>query len=81
MLSARVYELRRREAEEERSQDRKQQIGSLDRSERIRTYNFPQVGQAAHKIHGGWLGWPAMGWFTNNSVILPRDVYGCVKFG
>ena len=42
ILRARLYELERSRIDQERSQDRKTKIGTGDRSERIRTYNFPQ---------------------------------------
>ena len=42
ILRARLYELERSRIDKERSQDRKSKIGTGDRSERIRTYNFPQ---------------------------------------
>jgi peptide chain release factor 1 len=45
LLNARLYELQRQEAQDERSQIRRQQIGTAMRSEKIRTYNFPQVYQ------------------------------------
>ena len=41
ILRARLYELERSRIDQERSQDRKTKIGTGDRSERIRTYNFP----------------------------------------
>ncbi len=52
VLRARVYELRRRTVEEERSQNRRKQIGSLERSERIRTYNFHQVSSLSRAVFG-----------------------------
>ena len=46
----RSYELERSRIENERSKDRKSKIGSGDRSERIRTYNFPQGRVTDHRI-------------------------------
>ena len=51
ILRARIYELERSRIEQERSQDRKSKIGSGDRSERIRTYNFPQGRVTDHRIN------------------------------
>tara|TARA_B100000963_G_scaffold344775_1_gene347950 strand:+ start:959 stop:2035 length:1077 start_codon:yes stop_codon:yes gene_type:complete len=51
ILRARVYELERKKIDEQRSQDRKTKIGSGDRSERIRTYNFPQGRVTDHRIN------------------------------
>jgi peptide chain release factor 1 len=46
-----LYELERSRIENERSKDRKSKIGSGDRSERIRTYNFPQGRVTDHRIN------------------------------
>ena len=46
-----MYELERTRIENERSKDRKSKIGSGDRSERIRTYNFPQGRVTDHRIN------------------------------
>ena len=43
LLQALIYENQRKAALQERTETRRQQIGSGERSERIRTYNFPQV--------------------------------------
>ncbi len=51
ILRARVYELERSRIEKERSLDRKNKIGTGDRSERIRTYNFPQGRVTDHRIN------------------------------
>ena len=51
ILRARLYELERNRIDKERSQDRKSKIGTGDRSERIRTYNFPQGRVTDHRIN------------------------------
>ena len=51
ILRARLYELERSRIEKKRSLDRKSKIGTGDRSERIRTYNFPQGRVTDHRIN------------------------------
>ena len=51
ILRSRIYELERQRRDEARSKDRKSKIGSGDRSERIRTYNFPQGRVTDHRIN------------------------------
>jgi peptide chain release factor 1 len=63
VLRARIYEQQRSRADATRAADRKSQVGTGDRSERIRTYNFPQgrvtdhrIGLTLHKIERVMLG-------------------------
>ncbi len=51
ILRSRIYEFERKKKEDERSKDRKNKIGTGDRSERIRTYNFPQGRVTDHRIN------------------------------
>jgi peptide chain release factor 1 len=50
VLRARLYELEMEAQERERAEDRRTQVGTGDRSERIRTYNFPQNRVSDHRV-------------------------------
>ena len=50
VLRSRIFEIETKKKEDERAQDRKTQVGTGDRSERIRTYNFPQGRVTDHRI-------------------------------
>ena len=50
ILRSRLYELLQSQQHEEIAQERKSQVGTGDRSERIRTYNFPQGRVTDHRI-------------------------------
>ena len=50
VLKARVYDLKQQEAQKEYADQRKTAVGTGDRSERIRTYNYPQSRVTDHRI-------------------------------
>ncbi len=51
ILRSRLYDMQRQAMDKERAQSRKSQVGSGDRSERIRTYNFPQGRVTDHRVN------------------------------
>jgi peptide chain release factor 1 len=51
LLKAKIFEAERSRIDATRAADRKDQVGSGDRSERIRTYNFPQGRVTDHRIN------------------------------
>ena len=50
MLRSKLYDIKQREQQSQIAADRKSQVGTGDRSERIRTYNFPQGRVTDHRI-------------------------------
>ena len=50
ILRSRLFEAKQREQEEQIASERRLQVGTGDRSERIRTYNYPQVRVTDHRI-------------------------------
>ncbi len=51
LLKTRLYDMQRQKLDQERAAERKSQVGSGDRSERIRTYNYPQGRVTEHRIN------------------------------
>ncbi len=56
ILKSRLQQMKDEEEAKERSGQRAQQVGSMDRSEKIRTYNFPQDRVTDHRIKESWSG-------------------------
>ena len=51
LLRSRILDLRQQKLNDERAEDRKSQVGSGDRSQRVRTYNFPQGRLTDHRVN------------------------------
>ncbi len=60
MLRSKLYEEERQKQEEKVSQNRKVQVGTGDRSEKIRTYNFPQNRLTDHRLERSWHNLPVL---------------------
>lgn len=58
MLQAKLDQLAQEEDDKKHAQDKKSQVGTGDRSEKIRTYNFPQDRVTDHRIRQSWHGLP-----------------------
>ncbi len=60
ILRARLYEMEQEKARQEREQDRRSQVGSGERAEKIRTYNYPQARVTDHRINLSVFNLPAV---------------------
>jgi peptide chain release factor 1 len=74
ILRSKLYALKKAEVEKARSDQRLGQIGSGDRSERVRTYNFPQGRVTDHRIEGDDKNWPVQEIVDGNLDALVRKL-------